>query len=343
MRRGLPAAAAGLALLLLAPMLPATAAPVAVVMPDGRCLLRNAPADALAALEAALAEEAARLRHTTARQLGDAAAMRLAMAREGVPAFGDWAYDWVQSYITSYRVLALAAKGLAEGVVEGDPDSLVERITDGMAMPVREAFRSRVLAPAIPPEALVADLRHVSLLVDGAWAEALAAAARDAGQWPVSAVAAAPRIDFVAAAASVGAAMVAVAPADPLALIVEEGADAGTVFLRSMRPMAARLGAVVVRLSETGSILATTGAFGYALGGLPGVAVGAAGGIGLSWGIDWLFNRVDASLNRRAFEAQALEAISRAERRLASQGAAAVAVALAARRGALLPAAEGCP
>jgi hypothetical protein len=72
------------------------------------------------------------------------------------------------------------------------------------------------------------------------------------------------------------------------------------------------------------------------------VALGLAGGIGLSWGVDWALNRVDAALNREAFEAQALEAIGRAEQRLAAQGGAAVAAALAARRAALLPAATGC-
>lgn len=334
---------AGLLLLLLllgAP--PGHAMPVAVMLPGGACLLREAPDDALAALQAALRDEAARLEATALRLLADAAAMRLAAARERVPAFGDWAYDWVQSYVTAYRVLLMAAKGLVVGVAEGGAESLTDRITEAMALPVRDAFRDRVLDPALPPAVMAADLRHAGAVVSEAWRAALDAAAAQAEAWP-PAPRAAEALDLAAAALPFDAELAALPLPDAVALIVEEGADAGTVFLRSMRPMAARLGAVAVRVSEAGSIVATGGAFGYALAGMPGVAVGAAGGIGLSWGIDWLFNRLDAAFNRRAFEAQALAAIGRAEQRLAMQGAQAIGGLLAARGAALRPGQGGCP
>ncbi|MGG5886846.1 hypothetical protein ACLF3G_06865 [Falsiroseomonas sp. HC035] len=324
-----------------------SAQPVAVRTPDGICTLRTLPQDQPAAWDARLEETAARLRALSARLLADAAAMRLATAREAVPAFGDWAYDWVQSYMTAYRVLGLAARGLAEGVAEADAATLPDRIALAMAIPVREAFRQRVLDPAIPAEALAADRLHVAVLVDAEWRQAVAAMARDAALLPravtiAPGAVAAMRVDFAAATRPIAPWLAEAGPADPMALLAEEGADSGMVFLRAMRPMAARLGALALRVSEAGSLVATGGAFGYALAGSPGVALGLAGGVGLSWGVDWAFNRVDSALNRQAFEAQALDAIDRAEHRLAAQGAAAVAAALAARRAALLPAATGC-
>jgi hypothetical protein len=349
MTRARPWLAVTLALLLMLGAAPGRAMPVAVVTPQGACLLREAPDGALPALVAALAEESARLEATAQRLLADAAAMRLAPARERVPAFGDWAYDWVQSYVTAYRVLLMAAKGLVVSVAEGGAESLTDRITEAMASPVRDAFRDRVLDPALPPAVVAADLRHAGAVVEEAWRAALAAAAARAEAWPPARGAVAAEVlDLGAAGRPFDAELAALVPPDPVALIVEEGADAGMVFMRSMRPMAARLGAVAVRVSEAGSIVATGGAFGYALAGVPGVAVGAAGGIGLSWGIDWLFNRVDAAFNRRAFEAQALAAIDRAEQRLAMQGAQAIAGLLAARgaamRGAAMrPGQRGCP
>ncbi len=336
-------AAVALALLIFAQ--PALAAPMAVRNPDGSCGLRDVPEAALQAWDSHLAAEAARLEGMAHRLLADAAAMRLAPAREAVPGFGDWAYGWVQSYMTAYRVLGLAARNLAEGVAEADASSLPDRIAQGMATPVREAFRTRVLEPAIPPAALALDRAHVRDVIVAEWQLAVTEVARQAQALPrVSLIApgavAVPRVDLLAAARPL--ADWQAVEADPMALVVEEGAETSTVFLRSMRPMAARLGAVALRVSEAGSIVATSGAFGYALGGTPGVALGVAGGVGLSWGLDYVLNRVDSALNREAFEAQALEAIERAEQRLPAQGRLAVAAALAARRGELRAENPGC-
>lgn len=342
--------AVALAALLLA--LPAAAAPMAVRNMDGSCGLRDVPEQALAAWDARLVAEAARLEALAGRLLADAAAMRLAPAREAVPDFGDWAYGWVQSYMTAYRVLGLAMRGLAEGVADGvagqDPaTALPERIAQGMATPVREAFRQRVLEPVLPPGTLEADRAHAAFIAGLDWQEALARVAREAASMPQLALIApaavtVPRLDLLAASRPLADALPDPGGTDPLTLVVEEGADSSSVFLRSMRPMAARLGAVALRVSEAGSLVATGGAFGYALGGTPGVAVGVAGGIGLSWGLDYVLNRVDSALNRGSFEAQALEALQRAERRIAEQGRVAVAAALATRHAALRPEAPGC-
>lgn len=271
-----------------------------------------------------MAEEATALEGLAARLLADAAAVRLGPARENVPRFGDWAYGWVQSYVTSYRLLARGLREVAVTVAEGEVP-LVARLAQEMAVPIRDEFRDRVLAPALRDGGFQADLAHVGATLDTAWAAAL----RRHGV-----------PDDHAAAAPLTPTLLAEAPSDPMGAIAEEGADSDTVFLRSMRPMAARLGAVVVRVSEAGSVIATGGAFGYALGGFPGTAMGMAGGIGASWALDWLLNRLDSSLNRSAFEAQALDAIGRAEQRLARDATAVAAAALQAR---LVLVAEGCP
>jgi hypothetical protein len=313
-----------------------------VILPGGACTHHAAPPGTAAATRTALAEEAAQLEGFAARLLGDAAAMRLGPAREGVPYFGDWAYGWVQSYVTSYRILARGLAELAQAVaVEGEAP-LAARLAEEMAAPIREEFRARVLAPVLRDGGFGADVAHVGAALDAAWGQALARqAARLAALPPAAKGDAAQTLHLAAAAAPLTPVLLAEAPTDPMAMMAEDGADSGSVFLRSMRPMAARLGAVAVRLSEAGSIITASGAFGYALGGFPGTAVGLAAGIGASWAIDWLFNRLDASLNRAAFEDQALEAIARAERRLAG-GATQVAQAALAQRLAALDTAGVC-
>lgn len=325
--------------LLAAAAAPARSETLAVVVPGGSpaCVLRAAPPGTHAAETAALTTAARRLEGFATRLFDDAAAMRLGPAREAVPGFGDWAYGWVQSYVTSYRMLARGVVGLARASSQEDEGPIAARIAEDMAEPIRGEFRARVLQPTLGDGGFATDLAHVGAAMDAAWAEALAAsAARMANLSPAPAgVTATHRLDLAAAGAALAPALATAAPSDPMALLATDGADGGTVFLRSLRPMAARLGAVLVRLSEAGSIVAAGGAFGFAMAGVPGTVLGLAGGVGASWGIDWLLNRLDASLNRAAFEAQALEAIARAQQRLASEAAAAAAAILAARLAAL--------
>ena len=322
---------------------PAQAAPVPVALglPDGRCAIRLLEPALLDQAEAELAAEAARLPGLAARLMQDAAAARFALAREQVPRYGAWAYDWVQSYVNSYRVLWRLARGVAGAAGAPAETALLDRLSADIAAPMREAFRSRVLAPAGGGGGLAGDLGHAGRVLDLARGAALAAAAARLDGAPPAA-GAALRFDLRAAGESLGPPLAAVAPDDLLDLIPEDGAEPPVIFLRSMRPMAARAGAVAVRVSEMGSVIAAGGGFGYAFAGVPGVALGLAGGIGLSWGIDWGINRVDAALNRTDFEAQALAAIGAAERRVVAQAEAAVTAALAARLAALRPGGDGC-
>ena len=334
-----PSRYGGLLILLLAcaalPTLAARAETLALATPDGTCTLHAAPDGTAQQVAADLAEEATAIRDMAARLLADAAAMRLAPARERVPHFGDWAYGWVQSYVTSYRVLVRGAVGLADAMAGRGEVPDPARIAEEMAAPIREEFRIRVLAPALEDGGFGADLAHIGTAVDAEWARALGAATRKLRALPPGSGQPVAVLDLAAAALPLAPALLASVPADPMAVIAEDGADSGVVFMRSLRPMAARLGAVAVRVSEAGSLVATGGAFGYVLAGLPGTVLGLASGIGASWGIDWLFNKLDATLNRSAFEAQALEAIGNAERRLATEAANATATALQARLDAL--------
>ncbi|WP_203069982.1 hypothetical protein [Falsiroseomonas ponticola] len=331
-----------LALLLACAAPPARAETLALALPDGGCTLLAAPEGAARQVAEELARDATQIRDMAARLLADAATMRLAPARERVPRFGDWAYGWVQSYVTSYRVLVRGAVGLADALAGRGEVPDPARIAEEMAAPIREEFRLRVLYPALEEGGFGADLAHVGAVVDAEWARALDAAARRLRALPPGTGQPVAVLDLAAAARPLAPALAAAAPDDPMAVIAEEGAETGMVFMRSLRPMAARLGAVVVRVSEAGSIVATGGVFGYAMAGLPGTVIGVASGIGASWGIDWLFNKLDATLNRTAFEAQALEAIGNAERRLAAEATQATAAALQARLDALLRAAP-CP
>jgi hypothetical protein len=319
---------------------PSRAETIAIVIPGGACRIHAAPYGTHAAELAALDQESTRLAGFAARLLADAAAMRLAPAREGVPGFGDWAYGWVQSYVTSYRILLRGITSLARSVSAEDETPLANRIAEEMAEPIREEFRARVLAPVLSDGGFAADLAHVAAAVDAAWDAALAASAARLSAFPPGAGAASHALDLPASARPSMAVILAAAPGDPLALLAEDGADGGTVFLRSMRPMAARLGAVAVRVSEAGSLVAAGGGLGFAVGGVPGTLIGLSGGIGASWAIDWLLNRIDASLNRASFEAQALEAIARAERHLADSATALVTATLQRR---LLAIASGEP
>jgi hypothetical protein len=317
---------------------------IALLRPEGRCSLHLAPAGTLASTAAELAREAEAISGFAARLLEDAAIMRFAPTRERVPLFGDWAYGWVQSYVTSYRVLARGLLGVGDSIAGRGEWPSVTEIAAEMAAPIRDEFRSQVLAPVLEDGGFGPDLAHVAAEVDRAWLRALREVAARLLALPAAAgTAEARRLDLAAAAVPVGPLLAGAVPADPLGAIAEDGADGATVFLRSMRPMAARLGAVLVRVSEAGSLVATGGAFGYALAGLPGTAMGLVSGIGASWAIDWAFNRIDATLNRRAFEAQALAALDQAEERLAATAAAAMAAVLETRVAALRPAEGGCP
>lgn len=295
-----------------------------------RCDLRRAPTGTAARESGALAAAADAVHAQGLRLLSDAAAMRLSEAREAVPPFADWAYGWVQSYVTSYRILGRAVTELANSALHANEQGLTARLAEEMAEPLRSEFRIRVLGPVLAQDGIGADFAHVGWVVDQAWSRHIGQATARLAMLPRAPEGSAVdrRIDLAAAGAPLAPLLAAASPADMKDLIAEEGTDSSAAFLRSVRPLAARLGLVLVRISEVGSLMAASGAFGFALGGMAGTASGVVGGVGIAWGVDWMFNRVDAIVNRTAFEAQALEAIARAERRMVEGGDAVLRAAL---------------
>lgn len=286
---------------------------VAIVLPEGRCEMRAVPGDAVPALRARLEQarlEAAGLGY---RLAADAAAARFAGAREAVPAFGAWAYDWVQSYITAYRIAGRMVASVA-ATVRGERATLTDGLVDQMSEPMRRAFEERVLSQGASEVSLRADLALAAALVEAGWNAALLEAVAPLRAGPAAdAATGGPvlRIDIA------GAARVPVALEAEGGAAAVPGGDPASLFFHSIRPIAARVSAIMLRATEAGSVVAAVGALGYRLGGVPGLAAGAAGGVGVYWGIDFALNRADAALNREDFEAQALDVIARAEAAIA--------------------------
>lgn len=233
------------------------------------------------------------------RILEDSVALRFGQARVLVPQFSAWAYDWTQSYATAYNVAGRGLLQLGEAALGLAPLPSVDSIAHAMAVPVRVAFQDRVTRPSLGDGRFDIDMAYL--------ATTLAAEARDP--------ALGERLNLA----------LRLAPTERL----YEAAGSETVFLRSIRPMAARLAALLLRLSEAGSVVAVGGYLGYGLVGAPGVLVGTLGGVGIAWGADWTINRVDASLHRPGFEAQAMAAVDVAEASVVADGRAAIAKALA--------------
>lgn len=284
----------------LAPLLDAQRSAHAAPMPLAACELRGMPLDAQAELRAALEKAREDIVGMAGRLAADAAAARFAESREQVPAFGAWAYDWVQSYITSYRMLSQLIVSLADAA----SDEVLPRATgivERMAEPMREEFRKRVVEPAERNGNLASDLRQIGSIVDIAWVEAMQDALRKLPQSPASPV--------------MSPGFATQAPETTWSMALEIGDDPTAVFVRSIRPMAARVGVFVVRATEVGSAFATGGSIGYALGGASGLALGTVAGIGIYWGFDWVLNRLDAAWNRVEFEDQALRSIAQLETR----------------------------
>jgi hypothetical protein len=192
-------------------------------------------------------------------------------------------------------------------------------------------------------EGLAADAANAAGLVELFWRRGLIDAVRpiiDAA--PVAATPPPPRLDLAVAVRGLAAEIATGVTGPGSGGGAEPGSDPTSIFVHSMRPMAARLSAVAVRASEAGSLLAAGGAAGFAIGGAPGLVIGTASGVGLYWAIDWGFNRVDAALNRTDFEARAMQAIGRAEAAYIAALDGATRDAIAARRPGIVAGVTGC-
>ncbi len=263
----------------------------------------------------------------TTRLAADAASARFAESREQVPAFGAWAYDWVQSYISSYRMLSQLAASLADAASdEAMPRAAV--IIERMSAPMRDEFRRRVVEPADRNGSLASDLEQIGRIVDAVWLEALQDAAH--------------LLPPAAASAASAPGLATPTPDSAWSMALEISDDPTAIFVRSMRPMAARVGVFAMRATEVGSAFATGGGIGYALGGASGLALGMVAGIGIYWGFDWALNRLDAAWNRIEFENQALRSIGALEARFVELARHTAGSVLDQRIASLTAAGAGC-
>ena len=314
---------------------------VAIMLPGGICELRQVPPQALAELNLQLEQARQDAAGLAQRLAVDAASARYAGAREAVPGFGAWAYDWVQSYVTAYRIAGRMVTSAA-AALRGDQKSMADGVVEQMAEPMRRAFVERVLARAAPPETMRRDLEMAAALVEGNWNRALAGALAPLRAFPEAPPATTATLRLDPEAAGRAARVTLHAVGDGTTANASPGSDPASLFFHSLRPLAARVSALMLRATEAGSIVATVGAVGYRFGGVPGLAAGTLGGVGAYWGIDFAFNRADAALNREDFEAQSLGVIARAEFAVAEEARREVLTALDARV-ARLAARGGCP
>jgi uncharacterized protein YukE len=319
----------------------ASAQLVAIRHHDGRCDVRQLSPEALSALQARLEGARQDLSALAHRLASDAAGAQLAPAREGVPAFSAWAYSWVQSYVSALEMIGSLAASLVEVLRAGEGAGAGGSL-ERMAEPMRRAFEARVLRRDDVFAALRADLTVAGALIDLRWRAAIDDGAAVLATAPVAvAEGAPPRLDLVALAAPVAAEVVAVAFAPESTASAAPGADPASVVLHSMRPLAARIGALGLRMTEIGSLLAAGSVLGFGVGGWLGLAIGGLGAVAVYWILDWLFSRVDAALNQEDFEAQALAAIDATERAAADRMRDATRDVLGRRLGELM-AEQGC-
>ncbi len=249
--------------------------------------------DLLARQRAFLAAERERMHQLAGEAVSTATAIEFGAMRMRAPGYASWAYGWVQSYVTSYQIIGRGFAGGFQHLTSGQPGSTIDAMTAEVSGVVREHFREQVVQPGRTQKALDAEWSRVAELLDQEFArvarrqdEALAAL-----RVPSPPAAGLPRSSSV--------------PTQDRGSLAAETPDIDTILVRSARPMAARAGILVLRLTEVGSVAAIVGSLGISFGPLTGLAVGVIG-IGLVWGIDYVINSIDAALHRDALESHAL-------------------------------------
>lgn len=276
-----------------------------------------------------IAADRAHVEQTVRRLLGTGVSLAFGEARERVPAYGDWAYGWVESYVTSYELLLRSLfAGVQAGVVPWDPAVRDAVVTEAQRF-VFGRFDQIVIRPAQLPDRLQSEWEAATQLAETEWQRARrrvrAAADRflaahcggsDARRPAMADRAAPDSADDPAAPVLHAADGSPVAAIGPIGAIyrLDHAGSAETIFLRSTRPFGARLAIMAARLTEAGSALAAGSIFG--IGGLSGPITGFVGAIATVWTIDWAINRGDELLNRAGMEEELRGLIGEIEREM---------------------------
>ena len=236
-----------------------------------------------------------------------------------LPAYADWVYGWIDSYIAAYRVLG----GFAREQLETRGADPAGTLNAKMQAVAKERFEALVLAPVLQEEALDAASRRLHGLLDHTWRQSLA---RDEAAWEAFLTGEPSRSARPAPAAS--------SPAPPhacdaasLAAVDESGRrffpgpdrittpeQSDLLALRFGRPFAARGAILAVRLGMGfGGAAFPAGPLALIGQVNPGVVTAVIATTAVLWCGDYLINYIDGALNRATFEAELVDRLSRTQ------------------------------
>jgi hypothetical protein len=276
----------------------------------------------LRALEAALAREREGLTETVAGLLRAGGGLALTRLLERVPAYIDWVYGWVDSYVAAFKVIGRGARACAWSQAEpSDADTApLAALSDAMREVARAELDRLVVEPADPDAAMRPALERVGAAMAEEWRRVVE---RDQARWRTLLAAhgrSARRVEPTSVGDVAGCAA-ASSPTGVLALdaaalsATAAAAQEGLYAWRVTRPFATRLGALATRLaigglSWTGTSVAGVGGAATAVG----AATSFAAASGVVWSIDYGLNRLDGALHRDALAGQVSVALATAMR-----------------------------
>lgn len=283
------------------------AVPLPWIAPDGTAYTVGVPTSALSTFLAQrsieLAAEEKRLAAGTADQIRAENGVVLNRMLARVPAYADWVYGWVESYVAAFRVIGRGVQAWSRSSPGSPQAELMAALSQAMSEVGSAEFERRVIAPAKPASSFETAGRRAGTALASEWQRVLArdrvrwldllgahASTARRAEWPTGSVAAcSPELVTGEAHAF-----------DPDAMASKAAAAQQELFaLRVTRPFATRLGAIAARLVVGG--LSATGVSVAGIGGATtagGVALSFAATSGVVWSIDYGLNWLDAKLHR---------------------------------------------
>lgn len=276
--------------------------------PDGTAYTVGVPlpdlTEFLANRSVALAEEERQLSAGAGDQMRAEGGVVLNRILARVPAYADWVYGWVDSYVAAFRVIGRGVHAWSQSSPGSPQAELMAALSQAMSEIGSAEFERRVLLPAQPAANLETADRRAQSTLASEWQRVLArdrmrwltllsahASAARRAEWPTTRSATACTAKLVAGD---------VRAFDSGDVAAKAAAAQQDLFaLRVTRPFATRLGAIAARLVVGG--LSATGVSVAGIGGATtagGVALSFVATSGVVWSIDYGLNWLDAELHR---------------------------------------------